>query len=51
MFLGVGPDQIFAELVAANNRKFNLCLNEQDKPEPEDEPNWRNPYYRAKQGL
>ena len=48
---GIRTDQLFAEMVAANNRKYNLRMNEQAEPEPEDEPEFRNPYYRAKQGL
>jgi hypothetical protein len=48
---GISNEQLFAERVASLIRKYNLRMNEQDEPEPEDEPPFANPYYRAKQGL
>ena len=48
---GISEEAGFLELVEVNTRKYNLRMNEQDEPEPEDEPRLSNPYYRAKQGL
>lgn len=52
---GISPETGFAELVAINNRKYNVRMNEQDPPAPPPRPGYDphldNPYYRAKQGL
>lgn len=49
---GISLEQGFTEMVAANNRRFNVKLNDPGDPEAEpDDPKLQNPYYRAKQGL
>lgn len=48
---GISEEAGFLELVEINTRKYNLRLNSQDEPEAEDAPQFRNPYWRAKQGL
>lgn len=48
---GISLEAGFVELVEANNRKYNLRINDEDEPEAEDEPRFSNPYWRGKQGL
>jgi hypothetical protein len=48
---GISTDQGFVELVKANNRKYNWCMNVPEAVEPEEGPRFSNPYYRGKQGL
>lgn len=48
----VGADQLFREKVEGLVRRYNVRMNvpPDDTPEPE-EPLYRNPYFRGKQGL
>lgn len=49
---GISLKQGFAEMVAANTRKYNLRLNAQTDEEPQpDDPRFRNEYYRQSKGF
>lgn len=48
---GLTLEQGFAELVESNNRRYLLRHNAPPEPVTPPDPRWRNPYYRAKEGL
>ena len=48
---GISDEQGFHEMVAVNNRKYNVALNGSPDAPGAEQPLLQNPYYRAQQGM
>ena len=48
---GVPQEKLFAEMVQACNRKYNLRLNKSEGTPGASISPLQNPYYRGKQGM